>query len=136
MTTFKTAMLATVGSLVLALSLSACGSNQTAAEACDIVEKTIESSPVLEQDDVTTAEIAKMYEDAAKKVSNKEVRDTVNEAADILSKYADLFEKDQNDPESLDDADVEKLTKAEEELEKVGGKLDKLCKTSDSDDEE
>lgn len=113
--------------MALVFLLAACVA-QTTNEACNLMEERIESSPLLEQESFSQAELAGEYRSIAADLKNDQVRSAVTDAAAVMERHAEILDRSVDDPDSMTEAELEQLAEAEAELETAGERLDVVCR--------
>ena len=121
---------------LLPLSLAACGS-QSKADACKLLEKPleetsralVESAKAGDMSNVgdTYAAFATAYEDAGKKITNKEIKESVDQVAAAWRAAADNSGVLKMDPLNMDVQKLEEYQKLMEDLNTKQNELFDKC---------
>ena len=121
---------------LLPLGMAACGS-QSKAEACKLLEKPLNDASVALVDSAkagdagsvadTYTKFAAAYEEAGKKITNKEIKESVNQVAAAWHVAADNSGVLKADPLSMDTQKLEEYQKIMEDLNAKQTELFNKC---------
>ena len=121
---------------LLPLGMAACGS-QSKADACKLLEKPLNDASVALVDSAkagdagsvadTYTKFAAAYEEAGKKITNKEIKESVNQVAAAWHAAADNSGVLKADPLSMDTQKLEEYQKIMEDLSAKQTELFNKC---------
>ncbi|AWB87110.1 hypothetical protein [Mycetocola zhujimingii] len=133
----RTTSAATIGIIAVAgLFLTGCAGGQSKAEACSIVQTTLEDAQTELTDSVSSfgndpvagaeavTELSETFSEANDKITNEDVKPESTKATEALSGFAEQMEIAAADP---DNADQTALTDAITEVQTTFGDLQTVC---------